>query len=176
MLSQKFFYPLFNTFDKDFFTSLKKAIKEKYTFIGNDDEKVFFVKSILCFQMLKDYRAPLYSINDNLTKKTNLKIINDTIKSKDFVIDYSWAVWKRDKIIGRLAKKLFSSQLKIVGSDKEFDEFVFRYLISIWLVDWEGPIYAILQEIKNGKANLKELNKILSLWDFTKIFTSSKLK
>lgn len=174
MITQNFFYPLIDTFDKNFFASLKKAVKGKYNFVGTDTEKAFFVKSLLCFQMLKDYRAPLRAINDNLTKKTSLIIINDAIKSSKFVIDYSWAVWTRDKDMGRLAKKLFSSPLKIVGTDKEFDEFVLRYLISIWLVDWEGPLYALLQSTKNGKANLNELNKILALWDFTKIFASYK--
>ena len=78
----------------------------------------------------------------------------------------------RDKEMGRLAKKLFSSPLKIIGSARQFDEFVLRYLISIWLVDWEGPLYALLQSTKNGKANLNELNTILALWDFKKIFAS----
>jgi len=174
MLTQNFFYPLIDKFDRNFFASLQKAVKENYVFVGTDEEKVFFVKSLLCFQMLKDYRAPLYAINDNLTKKTSIKVINDIIKSKEFAIDYSWAVWTRDKDMGRLAKKLFSSPLKIVGTDEEFNEFVLRYLTSIWLVDWEGPLYALLQSTKNGKANLNELNKILSLWDFTKIFATYK--
>lgn len=167
---------MIDAFDRIFFVSLKKAIKDKYSFVGSNAEKVFFVKSLLCFQMIKDYRAPLRAINDNLTKKTDLKVINDTISSNGFVIDYSWAVWTRDKEMGRLAKKLFSSPLKIVSTDKEFDEFVLRYLISIWLVDWEGPLYALLQSTKSGKANLSELNKILDLWDFTKIFASYKRK
>jgi len=174
MITQKFFYPLIDEFDRIFFASLKKAVKERYSFVGDDDEKVFFVKSILCFQMFKDYRVPLYTINDNLSKKTNLKAINNIIKSKEFVIDYSWAVWARDKDMGRLAKKLFSSPLEIIGTDEKFNEFVLRYLISIWLVDWEGPLYALLQSTKDGKANLVELNKILSLWDFTKIFATYK--
>ena len=174
MLTQKFFYPLIDEFDRIFFANLQKAVKERYTFVGDDEEKVFFVKSLLCFQILEDYRLPLYAINDNLAKKTSLKFINDVIRSKEFIIDYSWAVWTRDKDMGRLAKKLFNSPLDIVGTDEEFNEFVLRYLISIWLVDWEGPLYALLQSTKDGKANLSELNQILSLWDFTKIFVSYK--
>jgi len=172
MITQKFFYPLIDAFDRNFFASLKKAIKGKYTFVGDNAEKVFFAKSLLCFQMFKDYRAPLRAINDNLIKKADLKAINDAIRVKEFIIDYSWAFWMRDKEMGRLAKKLFSSPLKIIGSARQFDEFVLRYLISIWLVDWEGPLYALLQSTKNGKANLNELNTILALWDFKKIFAS----
>jgi len=175
MITQKLFYPLIDAFDRNFFANLKKAVKGKYTFVGDDNERVVFVKSILCFQILKDYRAPYRAINDNLMKKTNLKIINDAIKQKEFVIDYSWAVWRRDKKMGQLAKKLFNSPLKIIGSAQEFDEFVLRYLISIWLVDWEGPLYALLKSTQDGKANLGELNKILALWDFTKIFASYNL-
>lgn len=176
MITQKFFYPLIDAFDRDFFASLRKAVKDRYTFVGDNTEKVFFVKSLLCFQMLKDYRTPLRTINDNLTKKADLKAINDAIRAKEFIIDYSWAIWARDKEMGRLAKKLSNSPLKIIGSDRQFDEFVSRYLISIWLVDWEGPLYALLQSTENGKANLNELNKILALWDFTKIFASYNQK
>jgi hypothetical protein len=122
--------------------------------------------------MLKDYRAPLYAINDNLSKKTNLKTINDAIRSKDFVIDFSWAVWKRDKDMGRLAQKIYDSPLELIGTNDEFNEFVLRYLVSIWLVDWEGPLYALLQSVENGKANLSDLNQTLALWDFTKIFAN----
>ena len=174
MLTQKFFYPLYKQFEKDFFASLLNAINENYSFIGNEEDKVFFVKCLLCLQMIKDYRAPLESIKENLSKKTDLKIINDAIKSKEFIIDYSWAVWTHEKEMGRLAKNLFSSPLEIIGTNEEFNEFVLRYLISIWLVDWEGPLYALLQSTKDGKVNLDELNTIISLWDFIKIFASYK--
>jgi hypothetical protein len=174
MNQQNLFYPLIDKSDRNLFANLQKAIKGKYSFIGTKAEKVFFIKSLLCLQMLKDYRAPLRAINDHLSEKTDLKVINDAVKSNKFVIDYSWAVWTRDKEMGRLAKKLFKSPLKIIGTDREFDEFVLRYLVSIWLVAWEGPLYALLQSTKNGRVDLKELNKIMSLWDFTKIFVSYK--
>lgn len=173
-LTQKFFYPLYKSFDTNFFASLQKAIKDKYSFIGDDRDKVFFAKSLLCLQMIKDYRAPLRTIKKNLAKKTDLKNINADIEASKFELDYSWAVWGHEKEMGRLAKKLLGSNLKIVGTDKEFDEFVLRYLISIWLVDWEGPLYALLVSTKNGKADLKEMNKILALWDFTKIFAPKR--
>ena len=181
MLTQKFFYPLYDKFDQNFFASLEKAVKLRYEFVGDNDEKVFFVKSLLCFQMLKDYRAPLYPIHDNLTKKTDLKAINDALKSQGFSAGGSLAdkllsvfQWKRDKEMGRLAKKFFKTNVKIIGTDNAFDEFVLRYLVSIWLVDWEGPLYAVLQSTKDGTVRLKELNEILALWDFTKIFASYK--
>lgn len=181
MLTQKFFYPLYDTFDENFFASLKEAVKLRYEFVGDNDEKVFFVKSLLCFQMLKDYRVPLHPIQDNLTKKTNLKAINDALKSQGFSAGGSLAdkllsvfQWKRDKEMGRLAKKFFKANVKIIGTSDQFNEFVLRYLISIWLVDWEGPLYAVLQSTKDGTVRLKELNDILALWDFTKIFASYK--
>jgi len=170
MITQKIFYPLTSQLGRNFFANLKKAVKNHYTFIGNNTEKVFFVKSLLCFQMLKDYKTPIRPIYDNLTKKTDLKIINNAVKTNKFIFDYSWAVWVYEKEMGQLAKKLLNSPLKIISTNKQFDEFVLRYLITVWLADWEGPLYALLQSTKNGRANLKELNKVLSLYDFTKIF------
>jgi len=155
---------------QDFFNQLLIAIQKKYTFNGDNIEKSFFIKLLLCLQMLKDYRMPLLPINTNLMQNTNLKNINTIIKSKKLTIDYSWAVWKRDKIMGKLAKTLWNSDINIIGTNIEFNEFVLRYLISIWLIDWEGPLYAILQATKQGTVDLPQLNKILSLWDFTKIF------
>ena len=58
----------------------------------------------------------------------------------------------------------------MIGTDEEFNEFALRYLISIWLIDWEGPLYVLLQLTKKGIVNLHELNDVLSMWDFTKIF------
>lgn len=170
MLKQKFFYPLIEDFDKNFFKMLQVAVKERYEFVGNNEDKIFFIKTLLCFQILKDYRAPLHVIKKYLRKKINLKIINEKIKAKNFEIDYSWAVWTRDKEMGKLAEKFFKSNPKIIGTDNEFNEFVLRYLVSIWLAGWEGPLYAILQSAKDGTVHLNELNEILSLWDFTKIF------
>ena len=122
--------------------------------------------------MLQDYRRPLQTVKKHLAKKTDLKTINKEIKSMDFKIDYSWAIRGRDKDMGQLAKKFFKSNPKIIGTDKEFNEFILRYLLSIWLIDWEGPLYALLLSTKNNIINLKELNDILALWDFTEIFTS----
>lgn len=169
-LNESIFYPLYDDFDKDFFEKLKIAIKNKYSFKGDSEEKEYFIKTLLCLQMLKDYRAPLEAIAQNIQEEIDLKTINDQIRSKDYAIDSSWAVWKRDKIMGELAKKLYDSEIKIVGTDEGFDEFVLRYLVSIWLVDWEGPLYAILQLTKSGKINLRELNGLLKLWDFTRLF------
>ncbi len=167
MLDQKLFYPLYKDFEQKFFKQLQNAIDKKYSFLGNDKEKEFFVKCLLCLQMIKNYRAPLVAIKDNLKKKTDLKKINDTIRSKKFKIDYSWATWTHEKEMGKLAEKLIDSPLQMIGNQEEFDEFVLRYLLSIWLADWAGPLYALLKETENGKADLKKLNKILALWDFT---------
>ena len=170
MLNQDFFYPLFGWFDKDFFRNLQKAVKEKYRFIGENEDKIFFLKSLLCFQMIKNYRIPLYAVKKYLKRETDLEKLNKEIKLMDFKIDHSWAVWLRDKKMGRLAKKFFKSRIRMIGTDEEFNEFVLRYLISIWLIDWEGPLYVLLQLTKKGIVNLHELNDVLSMWDFTKIF------
>ena len=43
--------------------------------------------------------------------------------------------------------------------------------ISIWLVDWAGPCFAILKVTEDGIFDLKKCNEILTLWDFTGIFS-----
>lgn len=170
MLDQELFYPLYKDFDKEFFNHLLTAVREQYMFIGDEKDKEYFVKCLLCFQMNRGYRAPLEIIRAHLTEKTELKIINAAVKSNNFAIEYSWATWLYDKEMGHFAESVFKSPLKIIGSDADFNEFVLRYLISIWLVSWEGALYALLRLTKDGDANLKEMNKVLALWDFTKIF------
>jgi hypothetical protein len=167
------FYPLKKDFEKEFFAELKHAVINRYQFIGDKAEKEYFIKCLLCLQMLNDYRAPLISVKENLSAKTDLNKINSEIKKLDFEFDYSWAVWERDKEMGLLAENLFTSEVEIIGSDSEFNELVLRYLISIWLIDWEGPLYAILNSITKNRVELKELNELLKKWDFTLIFNDN---
>ncbi len=174
MLSQKFFYPLYDQFDKDFFQKLILAVNEKYNFVGTLEDKRFFLKGLLCYQMLKDYRKPLFAVEKNLSKQTEIAKINNETKDMDFSLDFSWMVWTRDKEMGEIVKKIFNSDLEIIGNDQDYDEFILRYLISIWLIDWEGPLYVISKSVEEGVVKLRELNEILALWDFTKIFAQYK--
>ncbi|MFA4931273.1 MAG: hypothetical protein WC570_05420 [Patescibacteria group bacterium] len=172
MISPQYYYPLLDDFDRRFFTKLQIAIKNKYRFVGNRDEKDFFVRSLLCLQVIRNYREPLKIISKQLQPDTEISIINDKIKNLKPTINYSWAVWDRDKQIGKISKKLFKSSLEIVGSEKDFDEFTLRYLVSIWLTAWEGPLYALLLSCQTGQADLKEMIAILKPWDFTEIFST----
>lgn len=66
------FYPLYDEFDRKFFAKLKIGVQNGFRFIGDKEEKVFFLKSLLVLQMLKDYRAPLVAIKDKLSQQTDL--------------------------------------------------------------------------------------------------------
>ncbi len=172
MLSQKFFYPLYYDFDKRLFLKLKKGVKNKYQFIGTKKDKIFFIQCIFYYQLLnKDYRQQLKIISKNLKLKTDISNINKSIKNINFKKDFSWVVWKYEKEMAELASKFWKNRkIKLIGTDKQFNEFILRYLISIWLIDWSAPLYALLIETKSGTINLKNCNKILSYWDFTNIF------
>lgn len=174
MKYQQLIYPLYDDFDKDFFKKVLHAYENNFVFHGSESEKVYFIKSLLCFQMINDYRKPLLSIDKFLAKETNIMKINEEIRNLNFKVDYSWAIWKRDIIMGELAEILMNLSSSIVGTDEEFNEFVYRYLISIWLIDWEGPLFGLLSFTKDGVFDLKEMNEILTLWDFTNIFSKPR--
>ena len=172
MISQKFFYPLYYYFDKKFFRKLNKAVREEYTFFGSEEDKVFFVKSLFYYQLInKKYRKSLKIIDDHLKPQTDIKKINQLIRLTEFKEDLSWVNWLNEKEMIKLVKKFWKrKQIKIVGTDKQFDEFILRYLISVWLVDWAAPLFALLRSTKDRVIDLEECNQIISFWDFTKIF------
>ena len=172
MLSQKFFYPLYHNFDQKLFLKLKKAVKNKYEFIGSEKDKIFFIQCLFYYQLLnKNYRQQLKIIYKNLEPKTNLAEINQLTKKTTFKKDFSWVNWKTEKEMIKLVNKFWKDKkIKLIGTNQQFNEFILKYLVSIWLVDWSAPLYALLIETKKGTINLKNCNKILSYWDFTDIF------
>lgn len=172
MISQKFFYPLYKDFEKKHFARLLDAVKKKYEFIGRKDDKIFFIKSLLYYQLItKDYRKILVILDRHLLPRTDIAKINDLIKQTKFETDLSWVIWRYEKEMIKLVKKLWQRKnMEIVGNDSQFNEFILRYLVSIWLVDWAGPCFAILKITEGGVLDLEKANKVLSLWDFTKIF------
>ncbi len=176
MLTQEFFYPLYKDFDQKYFAKLVDAVKNEYEFTGSKGEKIFFLKSLFYYQLItKDYRKLLIILDENLSSKTDIAKINNLIRESKFETDLSWIKWLYEKEMIKLVNKLWRSKnLKFVGDDLQFNEFILRYLVSIWLVDWAGPCFAILRATENEIFNLKECNEILNLWDFTKIFAFHK--
>lgn len=172
MISQKFFYPLYHDFDKQFFAKLNVAVKQQYSFAGSKQDKVSFVKSLFYYQLInKEYRKSLKIIHKHLAPQTDLKVINHSIKKTEFKKDLSWVTWLYEKEMIKLVDKFWHhNEVAIVGTDKQFDEFVLRYLVSIWLIDWIAPLFALLKSTEGGTINLTECNEIISFWDFTKIF------
>lgn len=174
-MRDEYFYPLYEQLDKDFFNKLKFAVKEGFAFRGSDEDKQKFVKDLLVLQLIKDYRKHLRIIWKYFDRDVDVAAINREASAINFGFDASWVFFKAEKELILLGKKLTKMDLKFEGSDKKFNEFVLRYLISIWLVDWSGPLYVILKKIEEdeGIVDLRELNKILSLWDFTGIFNNN---
>ncbi len=170
--NENLFYPLYKPFDKEMFGKLKKTVSEGCEFEGSNGDKQYFVKALLVFQLIHDYRAQLEIVNRYLSKKVGLKQLNQEMQEFKFEIDRSWAVFKSQIEMIDNAKEVFSKDLTIMGNKFEYNEFVLRYLISIWLADWEGPLFAVLRKLKadNYTLKLNELNSLLSLWDFTSIF------
>lgn len=170
-MNENLFYPLYKDFDKKFFRKLKEATKNKYEFIGDDREKEKFLKDLIVLQLIKNYRKHLQVIDEYLLRQTDLLEINKQTRNLDFEFDTTWVTFKVEQELVDLARGLKTTELTLIGNDENYDEFVLRYLLSIWLVDWQGPLYAILKYIENKKTiEIKELNKILKLWDFTEIF------
>ncbi len=176
MLSQKFFYPLYHTFEQKLFVKLLGAVKKNYKFIGSDEEKIFFVKTLFYYQLInKDYRKHLHIIYRNLSPKTNIGKINELTRKIEFEKDLSWITWLFEKDMVKLVNKFWCrKKIKFVGNDAQFNEFILRYLVSIWLVGWAGPLYALLIATRDEEMDFKECNKILSLWDFTGVFKNYK--
>jgi len=176
MLPQKFFYPLYHDFEKRLFVKLLEAVEKQYEFVGSDQEKIFFIKTLFYYQLVnKDYRKHLRIIDKNLSPKTDIKKINGLVRKIKFEKDLSWITWLSEKDMIRLVDKFWhEKKVKLVGNNVEFNEFVLRYFVSIWLVGWAGPLYALLVATKDGVVNFKECNNILALWDFTRIFKDVK--
>jgi hypothetical protein len=171
-MKYEYFYPLYEQFDKDFFNKLKLAAAGNFVFSGTQEDKQNFLKDLLILQLIKDYRKHLKIVFKYLDIKTDIEKINHDASKINFGFNTSWAKSKVEKELVAMGKKLIKAEIRLEGSDKKFNEFILRYLVSIWLVDWTGPLYAILKKLENDQyiLDLREMNKILALWDFTGIF------
>jgi len=170
-MQEKHFYPLYKQFDRKFFGKLRLAIKNNYKFTGDQEDKRLFVKYLIYYQLnSKDYRQNLKIVNKQLKPITDIKKINRWIEKVKFNKDTSWAIFSIDKDLIKLAKKFYRSKTKLISAGKDYNEFILRYLVSLWLAGWQAPLYPLLIEMQTGKIDLKKLNKILSLFDLTKIF------
>jgi hypothetical protein len=171
-MKDEYFYPLYEQFDKDFFNKLKLAIINGFVFSGTQEEKQQFIKDLLNLQLIKDYRKHLKIIFKHLDKKIDIAAINHDAVKVNFNFNNTRAKFKVEKELLVMGKRLAKADIRLEGSDKRFNEFLLRYLCSIWLVDWAGPLYAIFRKLGSDQyiLDLREMNKILALWDFTGIF------
>jgi len=156
-MKEFYFYPLYKTKDRKYFKLLKLAVKERYHFIGNINEKIRFIKDILFLQLIKDYHSPLDIVFQNFIKETNLSSINQLIQETEFALDFSWVSFKHEREILERAQAFDKAEIMLIEKDGSFDEFVLRYLISIWLADWQGPLFAILRSVEMVPSIWKKL-------------------
>lgn len=174
-MNEQYFYPLYKEFDKNFFEQLKIAIEKQVQFKGSETDKQKFMKDLLMLQLIRDYRKHLKIIYKFLDQPyIEIPQINELTKANDFAFNTKWVIFKVEKDIISMAKRLKNQDIQIDGSNRQFDEFVLRYLATIWLVDWTGPIYAILKLLNNKKYifDPREANRLLVNWDFTNIFNN----
>lgn len=175
----KYFYPLYKPQDERLFSFLV-ASAEKRDFpeiIGSDIELTAFIKLLVASQKMKDYRqfwAKLIESYEN--SKFNLAQLNDFGQKIEITpgIDESWAIFRQDKDICLLIDELTALDIKSVTDKTGAGEFFSRFLLTQLLQDWRGSLMAVCMTIlESGEINFHYLNKLLSSWDLTSIWSKN---
>ncbi len=134
-----------------------------------------FLKLLIMSQKMKDYRAFRDKIIEELEKNKTLNIEELVFYGKRLKIpkgiDSSWAIFTQDKRICTLIDEVREKRIHFEGSSRELGEFLLRFLLSQLLFDWRGPLMAVLLTcLEKERVNVKELNSLLSKWDYTSVF------
>lgn len=170
-------YPLYKESDKVLYSFLEKCGKSKNypELVGSKNEINAFLKLLILSQKMKDYRKFRdITLNEFKKDKVNLsKVIN---KSKSLEIsrgiDKSWAIFLQDKRLCELFDNFQDAKIEFQGTNDKIGEFVVRFLLSQLLQDWRGPLMAVLLEcLESKKVKVSKLNKLLKIWDYTKVFS-----
>jgi len=115
--------------------------------------------------IFKEFKKGKVSITQLLAKGKEINIPRG--------VDESWAIFTQDKRICELLDKFADMEIIFIGTTAEKLEFVKKYMLTQLLQDWRGPkLVVVIEAIECKQVNISELNKLLSLWDFTKIFSS----
>lgn len=123
---------------------------------------------------MKDYRKFRDIVLDEFKKKeANIPKILNKCKNLEIPrgVDKSWAIFIQDKRLCELMDDLQNAKIQFIGNDYEASEFFARFLLSQLLQDWRGPLMAVLLEcLQDKEVKIAQLNKVLKMWDYTKIF------
>ena len=168
------YYPLYKKVDKELYFTIKKTWPQtKQIKLLSLKEKDEVLKKLIISQLLPNYRI---SFSFWLTSFKKKKISFPFLKKKCFLgekeeIDDSWAIFRQDKEICRLGKRISFSKIKFKGKKEEIIEFILRFLLSCLLYDWRTPLWESLLFLKNKEEiDLKEFNSLLEKYDLTMIF------
>ncbi|MBI2009748.1 MAG: hypothetical protein HYS86_01080 [Candidatus Chisholmbacteria bacterium] len=172
----EYFYPLYKPEDQHIYDLIVALSKNQRLprIVTSKTERNEFTKLLILTGKIKNYRLFRDKVVEALEKgQLILKQLNafgKTIKIPKG-IDTSWAIFIQDQRICEILDALAETKISYTGSDKEFTEFLYRYLLTQLLQDWRGPKLAVsLESIEKKKISYSFLNKLLSDWDFTHIF------
>lgn len=169
-------YPLYKEIDFVAYSILEKIGKSKEypKIIGSKSEINDFIKLLVVSQKLKDYRRLRDIVLSRLGgEKLDVPMILSESRDIKIIegVDESWAIFQQDKRICELIDNFYKSKIEFEGNDTEIIEFIIRFILSQLLQDWRGPLMAILLGfLSNKNIRVGELNNLLKIWDYTKIF------
>ncbi len=166
---ERLIYPLYKQSDKKAYNVLKGHVGK---IIVKDNVNIDeLIKTILISQCYYNYRKIRDRIIEELDRNNRINSSNilKTVETVD--IDCSWAVFRQDKEICDMCKKLKGKDVMYDGNNYTYSEFIIRFLLTQLMHDWRGPlIYVLKTSLENKRVNVPLLNAYLALWDFTNIF------
>jgi len=172
-------YPLYKESDRLAYSVLEKLGRSKNypKLVGTEENIKSFLKLLLISQKMKDYRKfrgiVLSELKKNEVDEVDIPKILDQGKTIEITrgVDKSWAVFIQDNRICELIDEFNDSNTEFQGSNDKTVEFIVRFLLSQLLQDWRGPLMAVLlQCLEFENVRVSELNELLKIWDYTKIF------
>lgn len=172
-------YPLYEAADRLAYSTLEKIGKSQSypKLIGSAGEINEFLTLLILSQKMKEYRI-FRDITLGEFEKDRVDIPNILDEGKSLQIprgvDESWAVFTQDKRLCELTDHFRDSRTEFQGTNDEIVEFVIRFLLSQLLMDWRGPLMAVLLECtKKHNVQISKLNDLLKNWDHTGIFKTA---
>lgn len=169
-------YPLYKESDKTTYALLEKWGKsQKYPgLVGSQEEINTFLKRLILSQKMKDYRKFRdIALTEFKKKEANIPLLLKQSKNLEIPrgIDKSWAIFLQDKRLCELMDQFQDATVEFIGTNDRISEFVVRFLLTQLLLDWRGPLMAVLLEcLEDKEIKIKRLNNFLKKWDYTTIF------
>ena len=169
-------YPLYRKFDEELYKKIEKLAKsKKYPKItGTQKDIDIFLKTMTRAQKMDHWRLFFEIIYDDLDNDVfNIKGINQKARNLEIKEGIpEWATLGHQKRMCLLNDKIGKQNISFIGTEEEIFEFILRFILSQLLISWETPLLAIFLEIEGEKRiNVKKLNDLLKIWDYTKIFS-----